>query len=195
MSSDIEFENELIKKDSEKYKKLLKIKDYEVWQSTNVMQLYYKKYLNLLEKYKNLHEMGQAYKAERDGAFRSESRPGYQTLYVVLFQVDSDNMLRWEIVLKAIKTVNTGRPIFNNEAAAQKATVEQGNLKMGYAAIWVSEVDVIQTQSALAMKDAFGNQIVVLQPNALKASNIRYFVHGNGKKYDYIDYKLVPSAE
>ena len=29
-------------------KKLLKIKDYEVWQSTNVMQLYYKKYLNLL---------------------------------------------------------------------------------------------------------------------------------------------------
>ena len=31
------------------------------------------------------------------------------------------------------------------------------------------DVDVIKTQSTLAMKDAFGNDIVVLQPNALQA--------------------------
>lgn len=195
MASDTEYENELIRKDAEKYKTLLSLKDYEVWQSSNVMQLYYKKYLKILEEYKNLHEMGQAYLAQRDDMTHADTKPGYETLYVVLFQVDSDNMLRWEIVLKAIKTVHAGRPIFKDEAAARQATVEQGNVKMGYAAVWVSETDIISTQSALAMKDAFGNQIVVLQPNALQASNIRYFVHGNGRKYDYIDYKLVPAAE
>lgn len=194
MASDTEYENELIRKDAEKYKTLLSLKDYEVWHSSNVMQLYYKKYLKILEEYKNLHEMGQAYLAQRDDVAHADAKPGYETLYVVLFQVDSDNMLRWEIVLKAIKTVHTGRPIFKDEAAARQATVEQGNLKMGYAAVWVSETDIISTQSALAMKDAFGNQIVILQPNALQASNIRYFVHGNGRKYDYIDYKLVPAA-
>ena len=194
MNSDIEYEKELIEKDAEDYKKLLSIKDLQMWQSSNVMQLYYKKYLKALEEYKKLHELGQAYLVKQDEFANADSRPGYQTLYVVLFQVESDNMLRWEIVLKAIKTVYTGRPIFNDESAARKATVEQGNLKTGYAAIWVSDVDIISTQSALAMKDAFGNQIVVLQPNALKSSNIRYFIHGNGRKYDYIDYKLVPSV-
>lgn len=195
MTSDIDFEKELIQKDADEYKKLLSIKDLEVWQSSNVMQLYYRKYLKMLEEYKKLHEMGQAYLAQQDSMAHAEVRPGFQTLYVVLFQVESDNMLRWEIVLKAIKTVHTGRPIFKDEAAAMQATVEQGNLKMGYAAVWVSDIDILSTQSALAMKDAFGNQIVVLQPNALQASNIRYFVHGNGRKYDYIDYKLVPSVE
>jgi hypothetical protein len=195
MSSDIDLENKLIQKDAETYKKLLSIKDYDIWQSSNVMQLYYKRYLKVLEDYKNLHEMGQAYLEERDNLAKAETRPGYETLYVVLFQVDYDNMLRWEIVLKAIKTVHAGRPIFKDEMAAKQATIEQGNLKMGYAAVWVADVDVIKTQSTLAMKDAFGNDIVVLQPNALQAKNIRYFVHGNGKKYDYVDFKLVPAVD
>ena len=136
MSSDIDLENKLIQKDAETYKKLLSIKDYDIWQSSNVMQLYYKRYLKVLEDYKNLHEMGQAYLEERDNLAKAETRPGYETLYVVLFQVDYDNMLRWEIVLKAIKTVHAGRPIFKDEMAAKQATIEQGNLKMGYAAVW-----------------------------------------------------------
>lgn len=195
MGSDTDQERKLIEKDAEIYKKLLSIKDYDVWQSSNVMQLYYKRYLKSLEEYKNLYEMGQAYLSERDQLASTDTRPGFELLYVVLFQVEADNMLRWEIVLKAIKTVHAGRPIFKDEESARKATVEQGNLKMGYAAIWVSEMDVIQTSAALAMKDAFGSPIVVLQPNALQAQNIRYFIHGNGRKYDYIDYKLVPALD
>lgn len=184
----------IIEQDAQIYKRLLALKDYEVWQSTHVMQLYHRRYLKALEAYKKLYEMGQAYLEEQASTANRDLRPGYQTLYVVLFQVDADNLLRWEIVLKAIKTIHAGRPIFADEAYALKATVEQANYKMGYAAVWVSELDIISAGASLAVKDAFGSPMVIIQSNALKAENIRYFVQGNGKRYDYIDYKLVPES-
>lgn len=184
----------IIEQDAQIYKRLLALKDYEVWQSTHVMQLYHRRYLKALEEYKKLYEMGQAYLEEQASSANKEQRPGYQTLYVVLFQVDADSLLRWEIVLKAIKTIHAGRPIFADEAYAQKATVEQGNYKMGYAAVWVSELDIIGSGASIAVKDAFGSPMVIIQSNALKAENIRYFVQGNGRRYDYVDYKLVPES-
>lgn len=184
----------VIENDAEIYKKLLALKDYDVWQSTHVMQLYHRKYLTALEEYKKLYEMGQAYLEQQAAADSVENKPGYKTLFIVLFQVDAENLLRWEIVLKAIKTVHAGRPIFAEEQYAQKATVEQGNFKMGYAAIWVEELNIITSGPSAAIKDAFGSPMVMIQSNSLKAENIRYFVQGNGRRFDYIDYKLVPAS-
>ncbi|MAH61228.1 MAG: hypothetical protein CMF42_02950 [Legionellales bacterium] len=184
-------ELEKIKQDEKIYQDLLKLKDRKGWQMSNVMKVYYKRYLKVLEKSRELYEAGQEYISQKVDVKVMKNRPGYTKLYVVLYQVEGDNLLRWEIVLKSISTVSSGRPVFDDEAAARQATTTNANPKTGYVAIWVDDMNIIQQPDEMALKDMNGNKIITIKQNALSTSNILYFVHGLNVTYDYTNNKLI----
>ncbi|MAJ82513.1 MAG: hypothetical protein CMF41_06320 [Legionellales bacterium] len=191
MSGPSEKELQQIKENEQVYKDLLKLKDRKGWEMSNVMKVYYKRYLNVLNASRELYEAGQEYIEQKTDIRAMVTRPGYTKLFVVLYQVEGDNMLRWEIVLKSISTVSSGRPIFQDESAARQATTSTANPKTGYVAIWVDDLTIIQQPENSSLKDMHGNKIITIKNNALNSKNIIYFVHGMNVTYDYINNKLI----
>ncbi len=184
-------EVEKIKQEEAEYKKLLELNEHKGWTVSNVMKVYHKRFLKVLDAAKKVYELGQEYLSSKVDIKSIQDRPGYKKLYVVLFQVDGSNMLRWEVLLKSIKSITSGRPIFEEEEAARVASTRTGNSKTGYVSIWVNEMNIIDTPATLALKDVNGYKIVTLRQNSLNPANIIYFVHGTDVIYDYVNYKLI----
>ncbi len=102
-----------------------------------------------------------------------------QLLYMTLYQAQGHDLSAWAMQLRSIKHTMLGRPIYDNEAAAQagiRAKVDQSC--DAYVVLRVKHSQVMAQSDASSSNDqAAASRLVTLEHGCLSAANIEHFVY------------------
>ena len=113
-------------------------------------------------------------------------------LYIVLHHTKGKDLQSWTKVISELCVSTHGRPIYKTEQEAKNLlSYKMGSDKDGYVEIWIKKNALIEMPKDKILYDKDGNQLLSILPNAIKKDNIKYFIHGTGKKFKFDNSKLV----
>ena len=122
---------------------------------------------------------------------RVAKRSGLAEVYIVLYNNDGTNLIRWESLLRTVAQQAISRPTYRHEKdakAALRSSVVKSN--EAYISMFVYEEDILIPKTAQPPKDRFGNELINLRESAVSSQNIKQFVHVSGV-YEYRSERLI----
>lgn len=124
-------------------------------------------------------------------AHRSQLSVSHKLVYVSLYSLEGINIVAWEKIIANLPRQIVSRPVYaNEEDALNIIKSKEKKINEAYAAIYVSEADILQLSPDKVPMDKLGKPIMVLKDNAIHLENIEYFYHMTGK-YRYLHGRLV----
>ncbi|MBI5447336.1 MAG: Dot/Icm secretion system protein IcmQ [Gammaproteobacteria bacterium] len=109
-----------------------------------------------------------------------KSADSQQEVYVALYQAQGSNMLNWEHALDFLLSRSSSRPIYDTEEKVKNMMIKKENTpNNAYAVVSIDKSDVLFTPEKQVF-DRYGQELLTLREHALKADNIRRFVHSTG---------------
>jgi Dot/Icm secretion system protein IcmQ len=119
-----------------------------------------------------------------------QTKEGYIKVYILLYQLDSNNLRSWLSLVKSLIEYNVNRPTYREEQYIQELIRSKKEIdRYGYAIINVKEGDMYYFEKQPV--DPFGHEILVLKEKAIKSENIIEFVHANKRRYVLKESELV----
>ena len=113
-------------------------------------------------------------------------------VYVSLYHYGGSSLFFWESMLKVLSSCSLGRPIYSKEEDVRRAIDSRADLKKeGYVELVILKSDLLSLPKEKASCDANGVDLLLVKPDAIDASSVRFFVHSNKDKYLWQRGKLV----
>jgi Dot/Icm secretion system protein IcmQ len=113
----------------------------------------------------------------------------YIKIYILLYQLDSNNLQSWTSLIKTLREYNVNRPTYLDEQYIQELVRSKRDAeKYGYVTVNIKKTNIYQFDKQ--MVDSFGHEIIALKEKAIKLENIIEFVHANKRRYAFKDNKL-----
>lgn len=113
----------------------------------------------------------------------------YVKIYILLYQLDSNNLQSWTSVIKTLRDYNVNRPTYLDEQYIQELVRSKRDAeKYGYVIVNIKKTNIYQFDKQ--MVDSFGHEVVAVKEKAIKLENIIEFVHANKRRYAFKDNKL-----
>lgn len=108
-------------------------------------------------------------------------------VFISLYQADSRDLTKWQMLLNNLAEVSMSRPIYRQQEEIEKMIrYKEDSSKEAYVAINVEDSKLIQAETQHVQKDRSGFELVVLKEGAIQRSNIVEFVHGQ-QRYKFVD--------
>jgi len=112
-------------------------------------------------------------------------------IYISIFQSEGHNIRKWELQLSSLQSHLLGRPVYENEADAQKVIRQKlVQISEAYVVVAIKKSDIQDFAYQAKRVDRHGNALLTLKENAVKPENIFKFLH-QGKEYCFVNGKLV----
>ena len=113
-------------------------------------------------------------------------------IYIVIHHVKGNDMNSWARVISSLSHSSHGRPIYDNESAAQKLlSTKSEKDKDGYVEVWVKKSDIINLPKDRILYDKFGHHLLSIDPKAIEVGGVKFFYHISGRKYKFYNLKLI----
>jgi Dot/Icm secretion system protein IcmQ len=113
----------------------------------------------------------------------------YIKIYILLYQLDSNNLQSWASLIKTLREYNVNRPTYTNEQYIQEIVRSKRDAeKYGYVTVNIKKTNIYQFEKQ--MVDPFGHEVIAIKEKAIKLENIIEFVHANKRRYAFKDNKL-----
>jgi Dot/Icm secretion system protein IcmQ len=116
-------------------------------------------------------------------------KEGYIKVYILLYQVDGNNLSIWQNMLKSLTKYSVNRPIYTSEEHVQAVVRSKPDpIRHAYVIVAVKKDEVISSETQKL--DSQGHNLFILKEKAIDAKNIISFVHANKKIYNFQNNKL-----
>lgn len=118
--------------------------------------------------------------------------PGYKIVYISLFQVESNNLMKWQATIKRLVQYSVSRSIYSVEEHMRTLIRNKPDpQREAYVIAFVKENDIVKPYLGKKTQDQFGHDLVTLREQAIDLRYVIEFVHDN-KRYHYSpEYGLV----
>lgn len=148
------------------------------------------KVINLLASYEGKQasqgEISQSNSNQKDN-------PHIKPVYIYLYNVDGDNLRKWEKLLVNIDKQAITRPIYSHKEDVLKVIQANKSLSRkneAYIIAQLNEQDILYNDNNKASCDKLGHELISIKDKALNASHVQCFCHVSGS-YRFLNGKLV----
>jgi Dot/Icm secretion system protein IcmQ len=165
------------------------------WEATLFLKTNKKKLLSIRSQAEDLLTQTQPIPAQ--APIIKEPQPGYTKIYISLYQVDANNLIKWQNTIKALEKHSMSRPAYQNESDVKTLIRHKLDpIKEAYVVVFVKETDIVKPYLGKDVYDRFGNKLLTLKERAVSLENIIEFVH-NDNHYQFFDNRgltLIPPS-
>lgn len=167
------------------------------WESSVFLKQAAAKLGNLLLEIDRLHEVFAAQqnittkKNSINKTIKAEIPLNYTQVYVLLYQIDGNNLDAWYENIKSLVNYNANKSIYKNKTHIEEFIRSKNNniTRSGYVVINVKSNDFYNTETSSL--NTYNHELLVLKEDAIKLENIVEFVLANKQHYIIENNKLV----
>lgn len=124
-------------------------------------------------------------------ANRIAQRYGLIEVFIVLYNSEGSNLVKWEATIKNIGSNAVNRPVYKDESFAKAALRGAMNKQNeAYIACYVRQQDILTLPEEKRAHDRWGNDLLSLNDHAVNVTNITRLIHISGK-YEVENGKLI----
>jgi intracellular multiplication protein IcmQ len=169
----------------------------EEWMSSPVLKVSAKKLQSFRDQAQALldkaaHEV----RVVDEGPKMIEDKEGFIRLYVLMFQSEGRDLLKWHARIKTLGAHQVSLPIYSDKNTVMMALRGKNNpSNYGYVEVLIDETKI--NQKLAGQQDSQGHELVAVHAGAIRLDHIRWFC--DGKDYysfdPALDFKLIKEME
>ncbi len=166
------------------------LQNYE-WGDSGIIRLCHKKLVSIRDQIQH-HLNFESEKAAEDKANVVNNFSNLVPVYIVLFQLDGQNIMQWEKQLGSLKEYCAGRPIYREKKDALSCIAQKANKKKeACIRLYVAEAMILKQAPGLRPYDRWGVELLTLGATAFDVSRVDAFIHGGDDYYDVKNGRLI----
>jgi len=155
------------------------------WEATLFLQVNKKRIEDLRSRAQKLLDEVASKSENQKSAVIRKLPAGYKVFYISLYQVDVDNLAKWQNTIKALEKHSVSRPIYASEEHIRTWVRNKTDpAREAYVVAHVKESDIARPLLGKPVKDRFDHELITLKEGSIRLANIIEFVH-NGKRHAY----------
>lgn len=169
-----------------------------IWQESVLLRAILTKLKELREKlgseltiYDEKH--GSTFNLEQSGdTFNEDSN--LQPVYIHLYNLDGDNLRKWEKLLMNIDKQVSTRAVYSHQQdilEVMRSNKSQNKKNEAYIVAQLNKQDILQNNNGPTSCDKLGHALVTIKDRAINIDKIKYFYHVSGDYY-LLNGKLIP---